>query len=459
MIPGQPVSLPEESDSEDPAEPAPPADIGREPIAPPPAVPLTENSPRQYVFEGMERLPGALTSFVERRLRSKFGSNWQARVDRQLHDKKKEFLSDWLRYWSERPSSWDQWVLLNVVDVFWSDTFSAVLGRRGIGDADIKELIEVRNKLAHNEPFGCNDAEDALDLMRRLTKAVHAAEATAKLDAMHKATPCIWGNNFKGFPFGDVHFDDSKGGNVLHFAMEALRERDDLRHEIRIDPNCQGRPDTRGDGGVVWDVLRFADANTGEFFENPHLTLGVGSEYVSAMTTLSNKAWKEYRSVLIGIGADEFRNMVRGVLKEMDTVLSDCCGMEPRLRVRQRRWPKPSARPLVDAYTDVDMRTLDGNGGGDSESDVKRQPERQPEWVGAVFSVLKDENSNLELQIGASFPYRTCPKIAGPNALDCVARTWIACKPYIKVLFGGKTATVFHRPLDRPKYPEEWLRR
>ena len=352
-----------------------------------------------------------------------------------LHDN--ELLRRWLDIWPGRPSGWDQWVLLNVVDKFWSDTFRAVLGSRRIRDAYIRELIEVRNRLAHNEAFDCNDAERALDLMRRLMKAVGAKESTVEqLDAMCKATPCIWGKNFRGFPFGNVYFDDSKGENVLHLAMEALRKRDDLIHDIDVDPQRPGRKedDIRDEGGVVWDVLRFTDAGEGKFFENPHLTLGVGSKYVSAMATLSNRAWPKYRSVLIGIGEDEFHSMVKEVLKEMISVMSDCPGMEPRLRIRQRRWPTPSARPLVDAYTDVDLRTLGGD--GDSESGVKRQPE----WVGAVFDVLKNKNSNLELQIGASFPYRTCQKIAGPNALNFVARAWIACKPYIDVLLGGESA-------------------
>ena len=401
---------------------------------------------RQYVFNGLEILFDALLLFVEKRLKRCYPRNWQAQVFAAFPELEEDMVAGEI--------TWDQLRLLKVIRVqrFWGEVFGTVLRRYGIEHSNVQELIDVRNYLSHNWLFRCHYAENALGLMLGLAKATGAGRiATTQLDAMRKALPCASGIDFKGFPFGCVAFDYSQGYNVLHLAMEALRKRDDLIYEIGIDPQCPGRDNIRDEGGVVWDVLRFADAGEGKFFENPHLTLGVGSESVSAMATLSNKAWDEYRSVLIGIGEDEFHSMVKEVLKEMISVMPDCPGMEPRLRIRQRRWPTPSARPLVDAYTDVDLRTLDGN----SESRVKRQPE----WIGTVFDVLKNKNSNLELQIGASFPYRTCPKIAGPNALNFVARAWIACKPYIDVLFGGESAPSPPEPSgDSPVYPEEWLR-
>ena len=405
---------------------------------------------RQYIFNGFEILFKPLFGFVEEQMKRCYRQNWQAQVFAEFPDWKQDMVAGKITL--------DQLRLLKVIKKkkFWKDVFKTELEPYGINRSSVQKLIYVRNYLSHNWTLPCDYAENALGLMLDLAKATDADEiATTKLDAMRKALPCTSGIDFNGFPFGCVAFDYLQGYNVLHLAMEALRKRGDL-HEIGVDPQRPGRKedDIRDEGGVVWDVLGFKAANEGEFYKKPHLTLGVGSKYVSAMATLSNKAWDEYRSVLIGIGEDEFHSMVKEVLKEMISVMPDCPGMEPRLRIRQRRWPTPSARPLVDAYTDVDLRTLGGD--GDSESGVKRQPE----WVGAVFDVLKNKNSNLELQIGASFPYRTCPKIAEPNALNFVVRAWIACKPYIDVLLRGEPAPVSPRPRgDRPVYPEGWLRR
>ena len=225
---------------------------------------------------------------------------------------------------------------------------------------------------------------------------------------------------FTGFPFGATVFDYSQGKNVLHLAMDELRKRDDL-HEIGIDPERPGRRLIRDDGGVVWDVLVFAGPD--EWRASPHLTLGVGREYVTAMATLPNKALAKYRQPLTALDEQDFRRVVGKVLENMRPLLADCPGAEPRLRVHHRRQPSPSERPQMAAAIDMDLQTsIDA-------------AEFQSQWVGA----LRKDGSKPELQIGARFPYRTCKKVIDdPCALDFVARAWIACKPYIDVLFGSQ---------------------
>ena len=61
-------------------------------------------------------------------------------------------------------------------------------------------------------------------------------------------------------------------------------------------------------------------------------------------------------------------------------------------------------------------------------------PSFNQQWINAVFGALQNKNSNLELHIGAEFPYRTCRAIREPEALDFVAAAWIACRPYIAAL-------------------------
>ena len=225
---------------------------------------------------------------------------------------------------------------------------------------------------------------------------------------------------FAGFPFGAVAFDYPKGKHVLRLAMDELRKRDDLS-EIGIDPQRKSRRTIRDDGGVVWDVLVFAGPD--EWRASPHLTLGVGREYVTAMATLPNKALAKYRQPLTALDEQDFRRVVGKVLENMRPLLADCPGAEPRLRVHHRRQPSPSERPQMAAAIDMDLQTsIDA-------------AEFQSQWVGA----LRKDGSKPELQIGARFPYRTCKKVIDdPCALDFVARAWIACKPYIDVLFGSQ---------------------
>lgn len=130
-------------------------------------------STRQYVFEGMELLPEALIPFVERRLEASLQGHWQVQVLEKISG---------LRPNSQGKVGWDQAALLNAMDRFWMEAFKTVLGRaeRSI----VNELVDVRNKLSHNETFTYDDAERALDSMRRLMEAISASDVADQLGKM-----------------------------------------------------------------------------------------------------------------------------------------------------------------------------------------------------------------------------------------------------------------------------------
>ncbi|MBY3260302.1 ATP-binding protein [Rhizobium laguerreae] len=130
-------------------------------------------STRQYVFEGMELLPAALIPFVEKRLESSLKGHWQVQVLEKLPN---------LRPSSDGAVGWDQAALFNAMDRFWSEAFKAVLGRAE--RSWVNELGDVRNKLSHNETFTYDDAERALDSMRRLMEAISAGETAEQLSKM-----------------------------------------------------------------------------------------------------------------------------------------------------------------------------------------------------------------------------------------------------------------------------------
>ena len=130
-------------------------------------------STRQYVFEGMEILPDALIPFVEKRLESALTGHWQVATAERVNGLKPD---------SSGNIAWDQAALLNAMDRFWTDAFKTVLGRaeRSI----VNELVDIRNKLSHNETFTYDDAERALDSMRRLMQAIGAGAPAEQLGKM-----------------------------------------------------------------------------------------------------------------------------------------------------------------------------------------------------------------------------------------------------------------------------------
>jgi len=121
----------------------------------------------------MELLPGALIPFVEKRLESSLKGHWQVQVLEKLPG---------LRPNSNGAVAWDQAALFNAMDRFWSEAFRSVLGRaeRSL----VNELGDVRNKLSHNESFTYDDAERALDSMRRLMEAISAGVVADQLAKM-----------------------------------------------------------------------------------------------------------------------------------------------------------------------------------------------------------------------------------------------------------------------------------
>ena len=133
-------------------------------------------SAREAVFEGLELLPGALIPFVEKRLDASLKGHWQTQVERQIYNIRTTRAGD---------IDWDQLTLLRSMTVFWKESFADVLGpaHRSM----VSELIEVRNRHAHNDKFSYDDAERALDSMRRLCEAISAGEIAAQLGSKREA--------------------------------------------------------------------------------------------------------------------------------------------------------------------------------------------------------------------------------------------------------------------------------
>ena len=128
-------------------------------------------STRQHVFESMELLPEGLTPFVEKRLESQLTGHWQVEVVQRVRGLRAK----------NGQVSWDQQRLLQVMMAYWKEAFGTVLGHTE--RSYVSELLEVRNRLSHNESFTYDDAERALDTMRRLLEAVSARDVADRISA------------------------------------------------------------------------------------------------------------------------------------------------------------------------------------------------------------------------------------------------------------------------------------
>jgi predicted AAA+ superfamily ATPase len=120
----------------------------------------------------MELLPEALIPFVEKRLDSALTGHWQVAVMERVSGLKA----------SGGTISWDQQALLKTMMAFWKEAFGTVLGHPE--RSYVSELLEVRNRLSHNETFTYDDAERALDSMRRLMESISAGDVADQIGKM-----------------------------------------------------------------------------------------------------------------------------------------------------------------------------------------------------------------------------------------------------------------------------------
>ena len=237
---------------------------------------------------------------------------------------------------------------------------------------------------------------------------------------------------FAGVPFGQGHpYSYPEAKDVLGLAMERLCRHPDLKTHLNIGPDCLADRAIKGQGWpYVWNVLVLRETGPPSSFEKvPHLTLGIRRDDVLVKINFPNQMKGEYRKRIVALGPEGFSDLLLRVEGGMRKSLRKALGFVPCLEVLQRRFRHRSSPPTFDARLEADLRTALPYA---DRGEVKHQPE----WVRMAFSLFAKKRSNLQLGVGAIFPYDRCARLKTPEALDDFAAAWIACKPVIDVVLG-----------------------
>ena len=129
----------------------------------------------ERIGKALTLLSEGLAPFVARECQAKYGEGWVqsiSRMDRTAGASEKKV------------SPTDAQFLLKVMWDEWQSIFRTVLGQTD--RTYVSELRDVRNRWAHQDTFSTDDAERALDTMRRLLLAISAPEAAVELDKMRQ---------------------------------------------------------------------------------------------------------------------------------------------------------------------------------------------------------------------------------------------------------------------------------
>jgi hypothetical protein len=236
---------------------------------------------------------------------------------------------------------------------------------------------------------------------------------------------------FSRIPFDtDNPFNYQEAKRILKLAMEELRKRKDLVSQLNMNPKGTGRGAITGkDGSPVWDFLRIHGSKNSELFTKyPHLTLGFRRDLALTIITIPHGITPSFRRNVVNLGYDGFVDVMRQVNSNLSKALRNAKGAAPWVEIVQRRYPSQRSTAIIDARLEFDLRT--------AFPSKKKQPiKTQTQWLQATYDALTKKRSNLQVAVGAIFPYNNCPAIKSPEILGYVAATWIACKPLLDVMF------------------------
>jgi len=264
---------------------------------------------------------------------------------------------------------------------------------------------------------------------RRCTEYMQVAEAKEAANTYLQEGKLTM---FSGIPFGNGEaYAYGQAKRLLKLLREELCRDKRLSKNLRADLEASGRPAITGrDHSSVWDFIPIRRKRTGRVLkhtEHPHLTLSISQDRVGAYITTPNKMNSGLRAQLLRSSFEEFELLVQKVTTDMVVALKGVDGFVPEVIVLQRHFRSQRSPGVVDCQLRFDGRTTLSK-----TSRYRGQVKRQPQWVKAAYDALSHRRSNLEFQIGCSFPYDTCPVTRDKSIVSAISNSLLACAPLLK---------------------------
>jgi len=236
---------------------------------------------------------------------------------------------------------------------------------------------------------------------------------------------------FDGIPFHGEHpYSYREAKRTIRQLMPKLRARKDL-HRLGIDKKDEGRGAITGSGrDSVWDYLML-ETTKGEcgFTAHSHLTVAIQASRLMVLVILPHMSKAKYRRNVTGLGLDEFCCLVGDVENDLCKRLHNIKSAYPVMGVVQRHHPTRSSPAVTDASLEFDLRT--------ARSGTQDGVKHQAQWLKAAYEALANKKSNLQLGIGAAFPYGS-PALQSPRVVNHIADVWTACRPWLDQLLREK---------------------
>lgn len=232
---------------------------------------------------------------------------------------------------------------------------------------------------------------------------------------------------FDGLRFdADNPYTYREGKRLIHLLGDQLQKRKDLQ-AIGVDPKGARRSAITGrrtDG--VWDFLPLKVARDAKQFTwYPHLTMSLRTSWAVAAITVPNGVKGGFRTKLGALGLEGFVGLMVELENRLRSVVKRSSGAKPVVYVTQRHYETQRSPAEVDARLEADLRTVvSGNKAG-----VKCQPQ----WMEAIYEVLMNKRSNIQLGVEVRLKY-DCPLVRSSAAIDLFADSWKALAPMLSLV-------------------------
>jgi len=229
---------------------------------------------------------------------------------------------------------------------------------------------------------------------------------------------------FDGLMFDDDHpYAYREGKRLIRLLGDELQKRKDLQR-MGIDPQGSRRPAITGRSGTgVWDFLPLRAARgASSFTAFPHLTLSLRQDEAEAAITIPDGVRGGFRTKLRELGEDGFFALLAKIEKRVRPILRRSTNSQAAVYALQRHFRSQSSVGKRDARIMADLRTiLPGK---------RREAKFQPEWIRAIYEVMTQKRSNIQMGFVITFSY-SCSVLRSRAAVDLFADAWTAMSPII----------------------------
>lgn len=272
----------------------------------------------ERIGKALELFNGGLTPFIERELHRVYGDKWKTTVQQVVGGGKPG------RGGRGNLQEWDTASLLKVMWEAWNDVFGTMLGRaeRSL----VSELIEVRNKWAHQKAFSTDDAYRAFDSLQRMLVAVSAAREAEELDRQ-KA-------ELLRLKFDEQVRHEKRKAASIAIESQAVAGLKPWREVVTPHPDvASGRYQQAEFAADLWQVYKGLGSeeyrNPVEFFRRTYLTAGLKDLLVRSLLRLVGKGGDPVVELQTNFGGGKTHSMLALYHLFSGTPKEDMVGLEP----------------------------------------------------------------------------------------------------------------------------------